>query len=323
MNSNMYISENKTTAKLSVSSKSKKIQKAASPSKKSSSANYNTFDSSEKKAIIMDLKKSLSKIRSIQTNCSSEELLQVLAKVHKNDFNTVLKSSLANHYPTFDNSTEGLRIWRRRVKDWLKALDKPEGRGTFLVPTEKLEEFKMLLISALKSFTYRSLKQLRHALYHIFNKIGKPLSDKNTCSKHWWYDFLKANADVRNAWESLAKRAGAGVEASEEDNDEWTTTETFTGSPVTMVNNYECSPSPAYEETNNNTCIMSNFQIDEFDGFNMLAQQRSICRDPSLGGWEKFIRKESFDSSSTADLITFEKQISEFNTFLNPNAYEF
>jgi len=313
----MYISENKTAAKLSVHSRSKKIQKAASPSKKSAASTYNTFDSNEKKAIVMDLKKSLSKIRSLQANCSSEELLQILNKVHKNDFNNMLKSSLSIHFPAFENTTEGLRVWRRRVKDWLKALDKPEGRGTLLVPSEKLEEFKMLLISALQSFTYRSLKQLKHALAHIFIQIDKPLSDKNTCSKHWWYDFLKANSDVRNAWESLPKRAGLGQEASEEDNDEWTTTETLTSSPVNNLT--VCESSPVYEE-NNNIC-MTNFQIEPEFEFSFLEKQKSFCRAPST--WENFIRKDSFDSSSTSDFIHFEKQVSEFNTFINPNAFEF
>ena len=31
---------------------------------------------------------------------------------------------------------------------------------------------------------------------------GKPFN-KNTCSKHWWFDFLKKNDDIRELWKSL------------------------------------------------------------------------------------------------------------------------
>jgi len=329
MNSNLYIPENNPQVKLSVHSKSKKIQKAKVSNKKSSTVTYNTFDSSEKKAIIMDLKKSLSKIRSLKENCSSEELLEVLTKVHKNDFNNFLRSSLSQYFPAYDNSTEGLRIWRRRVKDWLKVLDKPESRGTLLVPNEKLEDFKMLLLTALSGFAYRSLKLLRQSLNHIFHKIGKPLSDKNTCSKHWWYDFLKNNSDVRNAWESLPKRPGCGQEtSSQEDNedDEWTTTETIMmSSPQltsmdSVINNTTSESSPVIytEEPEENNFCMTNFPIVEFDedfGLNFVEKQKSVCRLPSLG-WEKFFKQESIS-------VDFNKQINDFNTFINPNAFEF
>lgn len=333
MISNLYIPETTSQVKLSVQSKSKKIQKAKSNNKKPSAATYNTFDNNEKKAIIMDLKKSLSKIRSLKENCSSEEFLEVLTKVHKNDFNTFLRSSLSQHFPAYDNSTEGLRIWRRRVKDWLKVLDKPESRGTLLVPNDKLEDFKILLLNALNSFPYRSLKLLRQSLYQIFNQIGKPLGDKNTCSKHWWYDFLKNNSNVRNAWESLPKRPGCGQENSSQDNedDEWTTTETIMmSSPQltsmdSMVNNNTGSEySPVIytesEPEENNNCML-NFPIVEFDesfGINFVEKQKSIHRAPSLG-WEKFFKQESI----SLDFKSFNKQVNDFNTFINPNAFEF
>jgi len=331
MNSNKYICENKTAAKLAVHSRSKKIQKPASPAKKSAASSYNTFNSSEKRAILMDLKKSLSKIRSLQANCSSEELLQVLSKVHKNDFNTMLRASLSNHFPTFENTTEGLRIWRRRVKEWLKALDKPEGRGNLLVPSEKLEEFKMLLICALKSFAYRSLKQLRQALYHIFEQIGKPLNDKNTCSKHWWYDFLKANPEVRNVWESLPKRAGSGQEGSEEDTEEWNSTENFTSSPQTPYNNTEsfmnnfditCVEQESNESNYYPEETLVSFPVVELNEnfeINFFEKQKSVSRVPSVS-WEKFLAQGSQERLSP---FNFEEQLKTFESYLNKNAFEF
>jgi len=323
---------------LSVQSKSKKIQKTK---KSSSKTCYNTFDASEKRAIIMDLKKSLSKIRNLQlNNCSSEEFLEILTKVHKNDFNTILRSSLSEYFPAYDDSTEGLRIWRRRVKEWIKMIDKPQSRATLLVPPEKLNDFKRLLITELQNFAFRSLKQLRHTLHQVFHRVDKPLSDKNTCSKHWWYDFLKHNTDVKDVWESLPKRAGSGPENEEEESDAWTATEAnFNNtSPLTMINslenNYtnsgERSPAVFFdeqivkkeeEEVETNNFTFDNFPIVELNenfDLNLFEKQKSVSRAPSVG-WEKFF---CFGQKENSTLVNFEEQIKGFGSFFNFNGFE-
>ncbi len=331
-----------TNINLSVQSKSKKIQKTKKSSSNTNTC-YNTFDASEKRAIIMDLKKSLSTIRNLQLNNStSEEFLEILTKVHKNEFNTILRSSLSHYFPAYDDSTEGLRIWRRRVKEWIKMIDKPQCRATLLVPPEKLGDFKRLLISELQNFTFRSLKQLRNTLHQIFYRIGKPLSEKNTCSKHWWYDFLKHNTDVKDVWESLPKRAGAGPENDEEESDIWNTTEfSFNNtSPFTKIdsleNNYTSSGdrSPVFfadddfvkkeEEIDENKLSFGTFPVVELNenyDLNFFAEkQKSVSRNASVG-WEKFFCFGQQRESST--LSNFEDQIKGFGSFLNFNVLEF
>jgi len=121
----------------------------------------------------------------------------------------------------FDDSTENLRIWRRRIKDWVKNFNQPETRGSLLVPHEKLDVFKHHLIQALQDLGFRSLKLLRPKLFEIFELIGRPVKNRTTCSKHWWYDFMKANLEVKGHWDALPKRQSkTDLKGSEESDSE-------------------------------------------------------------------------------------------------------
>ena len=52
----------------------------------------------------------------------------------------------------------------------------------------------------------------------VFEKIGKPLRKKSTCSKHWWYDFLEKNLEIKDIWKSLPKKKQGSC--SQESDDE-------------------------------------------------------------------------------------------------------
>jgi len=75
-----------------------------------------------------------------------------------------------------------------------------------LVPNEKLEEFKNFLKLKIKELPYRNLCLLKEKLFLGLELIGKPIKDKNACSKHWWYDFLDKNPDIKTLWEDIPRK---------------------------------------------------------------------------------------------------------------------
>ncbi len=93
--------------------------------------------------------------------------------------------------------------------------------GSLLVPHEKLDVFKHHLIQALQGMRFRSLKLLRPKLFDIFESIGRPVKNRTTCSKHWWYDFMRANLEVKEHWDALPKRQSkTDLKGSEESDSE-------------------------------------------------------------------------------------------------------
>jgi len=58
---------------------------------------YLTFESKEKKAILADVKKTLSKLRSLKQNATSVEFLEILNEIEREEFNQVLKNCLPKH----------------------------------------------------------------------------------------------------------------------------------------------------------------------------------------------------------------------------------
>ena len=78
--------------------------------------------------------------------------------------------------------------------------------GSLLVPNEKIEAFKQHLIPILRELPFRSLNLLKQQLPTVFLKINKPLKFKDRCSKHWWYDILERNPDIRSIWEKIPRK---------------------------------------------------------------------------------------------------------------------
>jgi len=56
-----------------------------------------TFESTEKRAIIADVKKTLSKLKSLKQNATSLEFLEILNEIEREEFNQILKSCLPRH----------------------------------------------------------------------------------------------------------------------------------------------------------------------------------------------------------------------------------
>lgn len=203
---------------------SKKIKKTKSTnsqdeeSKVKNDANdckkYKTVDSPTKKKILLDLKKAIITIGSYDLSpedISTAQLLEMLEKVELGTYNKMLTKVLTKHFPTFSATTRSLTQWRRKIKGWVNSSDKPENRGGLLIAHDKLGIFRERVIQILKSMPARVFLTLRNRIlevleeFHYDNKDSKEIREfnRNTCSKHWWFNFMRRNQDIKDLWESI------------------------------------------------------------------------------------------------------------------------
>ena len=89
---------------LEVHSRSKKIRKNSNGktnSSKGQSPRYRTFTNSDKRIIISDLKKFVSRLEEFQANFADEDFLEILKSVQRKEINTFLKSCLPSYVRNF------------------------------------------------------------------------------------------------------------------------------------------------------------------------------------------------------------------------------
>jgi len=206
---------------LSASKKIKKTKNANSQdedSKMKADANdckkYKTVDSPTKKKILLDLKKAIIAIENYDLkpeDISTARLLQMLEKVELTTYNKMLTKVLTRHFPTFTATTRSLTQWRRKIKGWVNSSDKPENRGGLLIAHDKLGIFRERVIQILKSMPARVFLTLRNRILEVLEEFHYDNGDKNqirefnrnTCSKHWWFNFMRRNQDIKDLWESI------------------------------------------------------------------------------------------------------------------------
>jgi len=58
----------------------------------------------------------------------------------------------------------------------------------------------------IEALPYRSLNALKNKLFSVFERIGIPITEKTTCSKHWWYGFLDKNQEIKVQWEKIPRK---------------------------------------------------------------------------------------------------------------------
>lgn len=76
------------------------------------------------------------------------------------------------------------------------------------------QEFNKKLKKAIKAHGNWSYdKTFRQKIRSIFQEVGKEVP-QNSCSKHWFYDYLKKNQDVKETWENAV---GQNLHEEEED----------------------------------------------------------------------------------------------------------
>ena len=70
----------------------------------------------------------------------------------------------------------------------------------------QLEEFLERVNKILDEIPYRAFDLLRDELIQIvkeFNaRTGKSFTEK-TCSKHWWFNFIRAHEEIKEKWEAI------------------------------------------------------------------------------------------------------------------------
>ena len=62
--------------------------------------------------------------------------------------------------------------------------------------------FRLKLIAVLEKLPFRSFDLLRQDALKILKELNEPLG-QNTCSKNWWFGFLKKNPDIKKIWEDV------------------------------------------------------------------------------------------------------------------------
>lgn len=83
--------------------------------------------------------------------------------------------------------------------------------GGLLIAHDKLGMFRERVIQILKSMPARVFLTLRNRIlevleeFHYDNKDRNQIREfnRNTCSKHWWFNFMRRNQDIKDLWESI------------------------------------------------------------------------------------------------------------------------
>lgn len=175
---------------------------------------YKTVDSITKKRILLDLKKTIVTIKNLDfrpEELSTPELLELLEEIELTAYNKLLAQVLAQHFPNFEATTKNLTQWRRKIKGWVNSADKPENRGGLLIAHDKLQIFRQRVINILQNMKARVFPELRNKILAIleeFHYAGKDPAtvkefNRNTCSKHWWFNFMRRNSDIKDLWEGI------------------------------------------------------------------------------------------------------------------------
>jgi len=180
---------------------------------------------------------------------------------------------------------------------------------------------------------------LKPKLYDIFRVIDKPITDKNTCSKHWWYDFLKSNQDVKEIWEALPKRSGRSSVKIEEDEESEVSSEAQFEEEKTITKEEESQEFPEFTSIESigdstNACSPSNLsdraqllessenseEADMTDKFSVWPFDGNF--PGFFDEWNEEFQIEKKELEEIASKSSFLKRYGSLETYINPNAFE-
>jgi len=130
-----------------------------------------------------------------------------------------------------------------------------------VIPNELKEAFKEGLVVILQNLPYRNLEMLRERMFELLERLleGK-LFDKNTCSKHWWFNYQRRNPEIAKLWKGLllerTVKKGTIKASKKKTEEESSANMTEVSSPVSSSEMYVESPedvhsiSTAYSPSN-------------------------------------------------------------------------
>ena len=192
-------------------------------------------------------------------------------------------------------------------------------------------------MNELKEFTFRNLKLLKPKLYKIFKLIDKPIKDKHTCSKHWWYDFLKSNPEVKSIWEALPKRGGrypvkieAGDESDtfdeefsikdeEEEESLYKEEEGFHMKDESIGDSTNaCSPSDFSEQTESPQDL---YKVEPVQSYSNWPFERNFTG--FFDEWNQEFHVEKRELEDCSEKTAFLKRYALLEAYINPNAFEY
>jgi len=119
-------------------------------------------------------------------------------------YNKALLQILQKHEVNVEDTTKNLTAWRKKIKAWIKADGKPETRGGLVIPVEVQFPFRERVHEILDQLPFRSLPLLREKILHVLKELLQIEDiDPNTCSKHWWFNYMRKNTDIKEKWEKI------------------------------------------------------------------------------------------------------------------------
>lgn len=75
-----------------------------------------------------------------------------------------------------------------------------------VAPTQ-LPEFLQRVTQILEDLPFRSFELLQEQLLEVVKEFSqrqnKKTFNEKTCSKHWWFNFIRAHEDIKDKWESI------------------------------------------------------------------------------------------------------------------------
>lgn len=109
-----------------------------------------------------------------------------------------------------------LKQFKKKIIKHLTKEDKDETRGAALVLKSTIFMFKEGLRRVFSMMAYRSFQVFRrlalpllavaHELQQEKSKRPRKFDAEKSCSKHFWYDFLNDNPDIKAEWKSIPKK---------------------------------------------------------------------------------------------------------------------
>jgi len=76
--------------------------------------------------------------------------------------------------------------------------------GGLVIPVKFQPIFKEKVREILDKLPFRSLPLLREKILNVLKELLETDDiDEKTCSKHWWFNYMKKNSDIKDKWEKI------------------------------------------------------------------------------------------------------------------------
>jgi len=88
--------------------------------------------------------------------------------------------------------------------DFIKIITIKIVGGGLVIPVEVQFAFRERVHEILDQLPFRSLRLLREKILYALKELLQTEDiDPNTCSKHWWFNYMRKNIDIKEKWENI------------------------------------------------------------------------------------------------------------------------